>query len=124
MTALQVGNRLVELCKAQKNMQAVEELYDKNVESIEPWADESFPQVTKGIDGIKKKHEWWFSEVTYHSGDVKGPFIHGDDQFGAIFDMDVTMKSSNQRMKMTELAIYEVKNGKIVRERFYCPPMK
>ncbi len=124
MNINEVANRLVELCKANKNSQAVDELYDPNIESIEPWGDEKMPRVTKGIDGIRKKHEWWYKEVEYHSGSVEGPFVHGDDQFGVIFAMDVTMKSQGQRMKMSELAIYEVKNGKIVRERFYCPPMK
>lgn len=124
MNTLEVANRLVELCKAKKDSQAVDELYDANIESIEPWGDEKMPRVTKGIAGIRKKHEWWYNTFEVHSGTVQGPFIHGDDQFGAIFTIDATMKSSKQRMQMNELAIYEVKGGKIVRERFYCTPMK
>jgi hypothetical protein len=33
------------------------------------------------------------------------------------------MKSMKQRIQMTELAIYEVKDGKIIRERFFNQPM-
>jgi ketosteroid isomerase-like protein len=123
MTTREVADRLVSLCQQNKNLDAVNELYSPDIVSIEPWGDEKMPRVIKGIDGIRKKHHWWFNEVEMHGGSVKGPFVHGDDQFGVIFDLDVTMKSTNQRMKMTELAIYKVVDGKIVEERFYCQPM-
>ena len=40
-----------------------------------------------------------------------------------IFDMDVTNKESGQRMQMREVGVYTVKNGKILREEFFYPPM-
>jgi ketosteroid isomerase-like protein len=125
MTTQEVGNKLVELCKANKNMDAVEQLYSKDVESIEAFEspDPNMKRVTKGIDGIRKKHEWWYAETELHSGDVKGPFFHGDDHFSVFFALDVTMKSMKERMQMEEIAVYEVKGGKIVRERFFNSPM-
>ena len=42
--------------------------------------------------------------------------------FGAVFalerDADVTEKESNERRKISEVGVYTVKNGKIVREEF------
>jgi len=33
--------------------------------------------------------------------------------------MDTTHKPSGQRNKMSEIGVYEVKNGKIVKEQFF-----
>lgn len=42
-----------------------------------------------------------------------------DDQFAVHFAYDVTAKPSGQRFNMAELALYTVKDGKIVREQFF-----
>ena len=54
-----------------------------------------------------------------HSSTVEGPFLHGEDHFGVIFDFDATDKESKERVTMKELAIYTVKGGKIIREEFF-----
>ena len=41
------------------------------------------------------------------------------DRFGAIFHIDVTNRESGQRIKMSEIAVYTVKDGKIAREEFF-----
>ena len=48
---------------------------------------------------------------------TEGPFVHGD-QFTLRFTMDVTPKGG-ARMTMDETALYTVKNGKVVEERFF-----
>ncbi len=72
-----------------------------------------------GIDGIRGKHMWWAENFEVHGGDVQGPFLHGDDRFGVIFDIDATHKQSGERSQMRELAIYYVSDSKIVREEFF-----
>jgi ketosteroid isomerase-like protein len=54
-----------------------------------------------------------------HSAEVEGPFLHGDDRFAVIFDIDATDKASGQRMPMREVAVYHVADGRIVREEFF-----
>ncbi|MEO0363498.1 MAG: SnoaL-like domain-containing protein, partial [Pseudomonadota bacterium] len=66
------------------------------------------------------KHAWWDGAMEVHDAKVEGPFLHGDDRFGMIFEMDVTEKSSGQRSQMKELGVYTVDGeGKIVREEFF-----
>ena len=55
-----------------------------------------------------------------HDAKVEGPFLHGEDRFGMIFEMDVTEKASGQRSQMKELGVYTVDGaGKIIREEFF-----
>ena len=43
-TTLEIGKRLVELCKQNKNLQAVEELYADNIVSLDAHGDEKMPR--------------------------------------------------------------------------------
>jgi hypothetical protein len=52
-----------------------------------------------------------------HSVKVHGPFV-AHDRFVVQYDMDVTDKGSNKRMQLSEVGVYTVKHGKIVREEF------
>ena len=56
-----------------------------------------------------------------HGRSIDGPYVNGD-QFVVRFTMDVTPKVTGKRMKMDEVGVYAVKNGKIVSERFYYLP--
>lgn len=71
-----------------------------------------------GREAIKTKHAWWVGAMEVHSQSVTGPFIHGD-QFAVIFELDVTERASGARSNMREVALYTVKDGKIVEERFF-----
>ena len=72
-----------------------------------------------GLEAIAGKWAWWEDNHTVHETSAKGPFLHGDDRFGVIFSIDCTFKPSGERTQMQELAIYTVKNRKIVREEFF-----
>src|ERR1041385_1435551 len=74
MDTLTVGKRLVELCRQNKNVDAVNELYDKNVVSLEAMEHPPLPARTEGIDAVRKKNQWWLDNHEIHSIDVKGPF--------------------------------------------------
>jgi ketosteroid isomerase-like protein len=123
MTMIEIANRLVELCKADQNNQAVEELYAQDVTTSEGWEGPGMPQTMHGIDAVRKKHEWWYNSVESHGGSVEGPFVHNPDQFAVIFTLDVTMKDSGKRMNMKEVAVYTVKDGKIAKDQFFNLPM-
>jgi hypothetical protein len=116
-----IGQELVGLCREGRNGDAVERFYSKNIVSIEPIGSEAMPAETKGIDAIRKKHDWWTENMQVHSADVRGPFV-GNDEFAVYYDYETTFKPSGQRSSMKEMALYTVLNGEIVREEFFYKP--
>jgi hypothetical protein len=120
MTAKKVGDRLVELVRKGKNMEAIEELYSKTIESVEAVAPpQGGDRVSKGIDAVRAKNQWWAENHEVHAAEARGPFPHGEDRFCVNYSFDVTFKPANQRMKMEEVALYTVADGKIVKEEFF-----
>ena len=118
MSAKEIANKLVELCKKGEHLQAVQTLYSKDIVSVEPMAHPPMPAEMKGIEAIQGKNKWWMDNHTIHSSSVTGPYVHGD-KFIVEFDMDVTNKPSGKRMKMRETGLYSVAGGKIAREEFF-----
>lgn len=118
MTTAEIANRLVEFCRKGDFEGAQKELFADDAVSIEPHATPDFAQETKGLDAILEKGKKWGSMVEEsHGGTVSEPLV-ADSSFAVTINMDVTMKGG-QRMSMTELCIYHVKDGKIVSEQFF-----
>jgi ketosteroid isomerase-like protein len=113
-----VAAELVKLCRAGANMDAINKLYSPNIVSIEPIGNEAMPAKMTGIDKIRGKNQWWYDNNEVHSAKVNGPFI-GDEQFAVEYAYETTFKPTGKRMTMTELALYTVKDGKIVTEQFF-----
>jgi ketosteroid isomerase-like protein len=113
-----IAQELVDLCRTGRNIDAINKLYSPNVVSVEPVGNEKMPATMTGIDAIRGKNEWWVANNELHSAEVNGPFV-GDDQFAVQYTYDVTSKPTGQRMQMSEMALYTVKDGKIVREQFF-----
>ena len=72
----------------------------------------------EGKAGVEAKGAWWNGAHDVHSVETYGPWVNGD-QFGVRWVMDVTQKESGNRMTMDEIALYTVRNGRIVEERFF-----
>lgn len=118
MTVQEVANRFYALSQ-QGDWNAIQdELFANNVVSIEP----AFaPQpLAEGIEAIKQKGVN-FNEMVeeYHGGYCNEPIVAGN-HFSCAMGMEVTMKGMG-RNKMDEIAVYEVQNGKIVKEQFFYP---
>ncbi|NNF01824.1 MAG: nuclear transport factor 2 family protein [Bacteroidia bacterium] len=112
----EVAQRLCELCRQGQWGQAQNELFDENAVSIEMEGTPA-PKV-QGMPAIKAKAEQWDQMVEeVHGGSVGEPIVAGNF-FTVPMSMDVTYKERG-RHKMEELAVYEVKNGKIVKEQFF-----
>jgi len=116
-TTQEVANRLSEFFKENKWNEAQEELFSEDAESIEPPQAQGLQSV-KGLDNIKKKGKDFENMVEeVHGGYAGEPIVAGN--FIAIaMGMDVTFKGMG-RKQMDEIAVYEVKDGKIVREQFF-----
>ena len=113
-----LAQELVSLCRAGKYLDAVARLYSKDIVSVEPIDSPQKPAEMRGIDVIRGKNERWVENNEIHKADAIGPFV-GEDQFVVRYEFDFTAKQSGQRMQMSEMGLYTVKDGKIVREQFF-----
>ena len=89
MSTEDVATRLVELCKGTEWKKAVDELYAKDILSIEPREMAGIPAETRGIDKVRGKNDWWEKNMEVHDSKVSGPFVAGDT-FVVRFDIDAT----------------------------------
>ncbi len=118
MTTQEIANRLIELCRKGDFEAAQSELFAEGAMSIEPYATPEFEKETKGLPAIKEKGKKWNSMVEeMHGITVSDPLI-GSNSFACTMKMDVTMKGQGH-MDMTELCVYETKDGKITSEQFF-----
>jgi hypothetical protein len=118
MSTKDIANRLAELCSKGDFEAAQNELFSDDCVSIEPHGTPDFEKETKGLAAIKAKGKKWDSMVEEnHGGKVSPPLVAGNS-FAVTMSMDIKMKGRD-RMSMTELCVYTVKDGKIVSEQFF-----
>lgn len=116
MTTKEVADRLVSLCRSGKVLEAGAELYADNIVSIEP--DHAPMQSAEGKAAVSAKGNQFASMIEErHDGSFSDPIVAGR-YFSIAVMLDATMKGMG-RMKLDEICVYEVKDGKIVREQFY-----
>jgi len=117
MTTQEVANRFYELAQAGNWNQIQDELYSSDAKSIEPPAAQGLQTVT-GLDKIKEKgRQWEAMTEQVHGGYCNEPQVAGN-YFTCIMGTDITFKGQG-RQKMEEVAVYEVRDGKIVSEQFF-----
>lgn len=114
-----VADDLVSFCRAGRNLDAINQLYAADIVSVESMGNEQMPREMKGIDAILQKNKWWSDNNTVNSATVEGPFIADSDKFAVYYNYDVTSKDTGKRNQMEEMALYTVKDGKVVREQFF-----
>ena len=118
MTTQQIANRLVDLCNKGQYEAAQKELYADDAISIEPNNSPGFEKETKGLKAIiEKGHKFSAMVEKMHGGSISDPLVSGSS-IAFTLTMDVTMKG-RPREKMTELCVYDVKDGKIISEQFH-----
>lgn len=118
MSTEEVAQQLVDLCRQNKNMEAIAKLYSDTIVSVESASGPGMPAEMKGIDAIKGKNQWWLDNHDIQSAQVNGPYV-GDNKFAVEFIYDVTQKASGKPLHMQEMALYTVEGGKIVHEHFF-----
>ena len=118
MSTMDIAKKLVDFCRQGKNADSLATLYADDAVSVEAGMPPGMDRVARGLAAIKAKGEWWVNNHEVHSAVVAGPWPH-DDRFIVGFKYDVTNKPSGQRMTMEEMGLYEVRNGKVVREEFF-----
>ena len=118
-TTTAIAEELVSLCRAGRNTDAIRNFYSSEIVSVESMGNEAMPSETKGIDAIMEKNKWWNENNIVNSANVEGPFIADGDKFAVHYNYDVTSKQTGKRNQMEEMALYTVKDGKVVHEHFF-----
>ena len=92
------------------------ELYSQDATSEEqpgsPWPK------AEGMNAIYEKGKKWNESLEEMHGGTTGQPIVGGDYFTCLMTMDFTPKGG-PRTNMEEVALYKVKDGKIVSEQFF-----
>lgn len=119
MTTQEVADKLVAYCRNMQFEDAMKELYSPNIVSIEPKGAPA--EVCEGMEAVVAK-SMQFAEMTeeMHGNAVSDPVV-AENFFSCAMKMDITFKGG-PRMSMEEVCVYEVVDGKIVREQFFFTP--
>lgn len=116
MTTQQIADRFYELSQQNGFEHIQTELYSKDAKSIEP--EGSMLANVQGIEALYEKGKQFQAMIEeMHGGYCSVPLVAGNF-FTCTMGMDVTFKGQ-PRMQMDEVAVYEVKDGKIVSEQFF-----
>lgn len=120
LSTSEIAARLIELCNEGKYEQAQRELYADDAESVEPDGAQGMTSV-KGLDAIVEKgHQFTAMVEEFHGTSASEPVI-SNNFFAYHSVVDVTFKGMG-RVPMSELAVYETRDGKIVKEQFFYTP--
>jgi hypothetical protein len=117
MNTEEVAKKVVELVRKQAWYEALDALYDDNVVSVEAYPGSGGSPETRGKEGVRGKVDWWVDAMEVHSFKAGEPFV-AHDRFVVQYDAEVSDKKTKERRKLSEVGVYTVKNGKIVREEF------
>lgn len=117
MNTQEIANRFYELALTGNWEQIQNELFSSNAKSIEPQDAQGLPSVS-GLDKIKEKGKQWEAMIEENYGGSCSEPLVSTNHFTCVMSADVKMKGQD-RMKMDEVAVYEVKGGKIVSEQFF-----
>jgi ketosteroid isomerase-like protein len=107
-----LAQRIVDLTVSQDDEGSFA-LYADRVESVEP----GMPPAV-GIGAIKQKFTMWRGMVSDSSWQARNVWVDGNT---IIIEWTgrVTFAATGKQADLNEVAIHEVENGKIIRERFY-----
>ncbi len=118
MTTEEIAERLVDLCRRGEFVAAHEELFSADAVNIEPYATPGFPEETRGLEAILEKGRRFTSMIEQvHALEVSDPLV-ATDSFACTMRLEITL-AGRGRMHLLELCVYEVKDGRIVSERFH-----
>ena len=118
MTTQEIATKLADYCRKDDYETAQAELYGDNAESIEPEENPGFAKETKGKGAIQEKMKGFRGLVEESYGNTVSEPVVAGNAIAFKLDMDVKMKGRD-RSTMSELCVYEVKDGKIVSEQFF-----
>lgn len=98
---------------------ARERFWAADVRSIEPQdLPDGIAAEVSGIAAALAKTIRWFGSRHVHDLSIDGPFVTGN-QFALFLDMMIAGQPSGTDQPFTEIAIFTVRDGRIIEERFF-----
>ena len=117
MTTQQVADRFHELAQQEKWFEIQDEFFSDDVRSVDPERSPYFG-FAEGKASVRKKGEEFVSRIeAVHSAATSAPIVAGS-HFVVTRNMDITVRPHG-RIRMNELMLYEVRDGRIVLEQFF-----
>jgi len=113
MTTREIAERLVELIRRQRFVQAVEELYASDVSSRENCE----PSV-RGFDTVLENNRHWVETMKVERFEVPSYYVDGDT-IVIEMDSDFTHAETGEQFHSEQVGVYKVRDGKVVSCRFY-----
>lgn len=117
MTTQEIANRLVELCRANQEQQAIEELYAENYVSLEP-KGASMESTTGRAEHQEKGKNFEAMIANMNAVTWTDPIV-AENFFTVGLYMNVDMTNGARDVNMDEICVYQVQDGKIVQEQFF-----
>ena len=116
-TTAAVVARFEELASQEKWFDIQDELFADNVKSIDPPHSPYFGYA-EGKANVRKKGEDFVKRITAaHARHTSKPIVSGN-HFAVARMVDITVEGYG-RIKIDEIMLYEVKDGKIISEQFF-----
>jgi hypothetical protein len=116
-TPQEVAARFDQLAQQEKWFEIQDELFADNVRSVEPPTAKHLKDA-EGKAAVRKKAEDWLKRVEALHGSYTTAPVVGGNHFAVGRGLDITVKSLG-RIKMDEIMLYEVRDGRIVLEQFF-----
>ena len=110
-----LADRIVDLTTSDQG-DALFDIYAEDVESIE-----MNQPTTVGLDAIRQKLEGWNNMVSNPKFTAKNVWVDGNTII-VEWVGDVTLNATGKAATLREIAVHEIKDGKIQRERYYYDP--
>ena len=112
-----VADEMAALFKSGQGQEVGTRFWADDIVSLEPSGPPGMDPAARGRAAVEAKGAWWTENHEVLNATTEGPFVNGD-QIGFRFELDVKVKATSQTLHMVEIALYTLKNGKIVEEKF------
>ena len=117
LTTQEVAARFNELAKQEKWFEIQDELFADNVKSIDP-SNSPYFGYAEGKAVVRKKGEDFVKRIeAAHRRYTTEPVIAGN-HFAVGREVDITVQGHG-RIQISEIMLYEVKDGEIISEQFF-----
>jgi hypothetical protein len=114
-TPLAIAKEFAALIRAGKSDEVEKKWLAPGIESVE---GVGASLAWTGKKAVLAKYRGWEADHEIHSMKLEGPWV-GATGFALRFQLEATQLSTGNRVEMEEVAVYTVRNGKVVREEFH-----
>lgn len=115
----QLADDFLSLIRSGQAVAAAEKYWAVDIVSIEPEdSTEHVPAIVTGFDAARDKLNRWLGHSAMEELSIDGPFITGN-RFALFIDMLIKRRATGEREPFSEIAIYTVRDGKIIEERYF-----